>query len=148
MKMADEKIDGKYGVKDPNEGVGGKLASNMTGEAIEGLYDYGSISDGDKAVVNEIIKLLRERKGVPSEMVVEELKTKFDLVEVPMKKIEDTVWGQLTKDERIGQSVQGFRQSIDENGNKIRIPHIGFSADLDYLDGFLNRLIQKAQEIK
>jgi hypothetical protein len=54
----------------------------------------------------------------------------------------------LTKDERIGQSVQGFRQSIDENGNKIRIPHIGFSADLDYLDGFLNRLIQKAQEIK
>jgi hypothetical protein len=88
MKMADEKIDGKYGVKDPNEGVGGKLASNMTGEAIEGLYDYGSISDGDKAVVNEIIKLLRERKGVPSEMVVEELKTKFDLVEVPMGSID------------------------------------------------------------
>ena len=146
--MADEKIDGKYGVKEPNEGVDGKVASNVTGEAIEGLYDYGSISDSDKAVVNEIIKLLRDRKGIPSDMVVEELKTKFDLVEVPMKKIEDTVWGQLTKDERIGQSVQGFRQSIDENGNKIRIPHIGFSADLDYLDGFLNRLIQKAQEIK
>ena len=55
--MAEE--EKKYGVKNPNEGVDGKLASNMTGEAIEGLYDYGSISDGDKAVVNEIIKLLR-----------------------------------------------------------------------------------------
>ncbi len=81
-------------------------------------------------------------------MVVEELKSKFDLVEKPMKKIEDTVGGQLTKDERIGQSIQGFRQTIDENGNKIRIPHIGLSADLDYLDGFLNRLIQKASKIK
>jgi hypothetical protein len=148
MKMADEKIDGKYGVKEPNEGVDGKVASNVTGEAIEGLYDYGSISDSDKAVVNEIIKLLRDRKGIPSDMVVEELKTKFDLVEVPMKKIEDTVWGQLTKDERIGQSIQGFRETKDENGNRIRIPHIGFSADLDYLDDFLNRLVQKAQEIK
>ena len=146
--MADEKIDGKYGVKEPNEGVDGKVASNVTGEAIEGLYDYGSISDSDKAVVNEIIKLLRDRKGIPSDMVVEELKTKFDLVEVPMKKIEDTVWGQLTKDERIGQSIQGFRETKDENGNRIRIPHIGFSADLDYLDDFLNRLVQKAQEIK
>ena len=146
--MADEKIDGKYGVKEPNEGVDGKVASNVTGEAIEGLYDYGSISDSDKAVVNEIMKLLRDRKGIPSDMVVEELKTKFDLVEVPMKKIEDTVWGQLTKDERIGQSIQGFRETKDENGNRIRIPHIGFSADLDYLDDFLNRLVQKAQEIK
>ena len=146
--MADEKIDGKYGVKDPNEGVNGKLASNMTGEAIQGVYDYGNISDSDKAVVNEVIKLLRERKGIPSEMVIEELKTKFDLVEIPMKKIEDTVWGQLTKDERIGASIQGFRETKDENGNRLRIPHIGFSADLDYLDGFLNRLIQKASKIK
>ena len=65
-----------------------------------------------------------------------------------MKKIEDTVWGQLTKDERIGQSIQGFRETKDENGNRLKIPHIGFSADLDYLDGFLNRLIQKASKIK
>ena len=146
--MADEKIDGKYGVKEPNEGTAGKVASNMTGEAITGIYDYGSISDSDKTVVNEIINLLRQRKGVPSEMLVEEIKTRFDLVEVPMKKVEDTVWGQLTKDERIGASIQGFRETKDENGNRLRIPHIGFSADLDYLDGFLNRLIQKASKIK
>ena len=146
--MAEEKK--KYGVKDPNEGVEGKLASNMTGEAIEGNYDYGNITDNDKKVVNEIIELLRNRSevGLPIDMIIEEIKTRFNLVEIPMKKIEDSVWGQLTKDERLGQSVQGFRQTTDENGKKIRIPHVGFSADLDYLDEFVNRLVKKIDNIK
>jgi len=146
--MADEKIDGKYGVKEPNEGVDGQVASNMTGEAIEGVFDYGSITERDKKLIEEVIKLMRSRPGVPNDMVVEELKQKFELEEVPMKKIEDSVWGQLTKDERLGQSIQGFRLARDENGKKLRIPHVGFSADLDYLDEFVNRLIQKAKDIK
>ena len=144
--MAEEKK--KYGVKEPNEGTDGKLASNMTGEAIQSNYDYGNISDGDKKVVKEIIDLLRSRGDVPCSMFAEELKTRFELEEIPMKKIEDSVWGQLTKDERLGQSVQGFRQTTDENGKKIRIPHIGFSADLDYLDEFLNRIVKKVMDIK
>jgi hypothetical protein len=60
-----------------------------------------------------------------------------------MMKVEDSVWHQLTKDERLGFSMQGFRQTTDNDGNKIRIPHIGFSADLDYLDEFVNRLAKK-----
>lgn len=144
----DKKIDGKFGVKEPNEGVNGKVASNMTGEAITGLYDYGSITDEDKIVVKEIIELLRSRAGVPVDMIVEELKTKFQLVEIPMKKVEDSVWGQLTKDERLGQSIQGYRTSYDENKKQIRIPHVGFSADLDYLDEFVNRLIKKVGNLE
>ena len=145
--MADEKIDGKYGVKEPNEGVDGQVASNMTGEAIEGVFDYGSITERDKKLIEEVIKLMRERPGVPSDMIAEELKQKFELEEVPMKKIEDSVWGQLTKDERIGMSIQGFR-TVNVDGKQLRIPHVGFSADLDYLDEFVNRLIQKAKDIK
>ena len=144
--MAEE--EKKYGVKEPNEGVDGKLASNMTGEAIQSNYDYGNVSDGDKKVVKEIIDLLRSRGDVPCSMFAEELKTRFELEEIPMKKIEDSIWGQLTKDERLGQSVQGFRQTTDENGKKIRIPHVGFSADLDYLDEFLNRIVKKVIDIK
>jgi len=146
--MADEKINGKYGVKEPNEGTDGKVASNMTGEAITGNYDYGDITESDKKVVREIIDLMRAREQVPCGMFAEELKTKFQLVEIPMKKVEDSVWGQLTKDERLGQSVQGFRLSTDENGKRIRVPHVGFSADLDYLDEFVNRLIKKIESIK
>jgi len=144
--MAEE--EKKHGVKEPNEGTNGKLASNMTGEAIEGLYDYGNITDSDKLLVKEIIDLLRAREQVPCGMFAEELKTRFKLEEIPMKKIEESVWGQLTKDERLGQSVQGFRQTKDKNGKDIRIPHIGFSADLDYLDEFVNRLVKKIEGIK
>ena len=138
----------KYGVIEPNRGLHGKLASNMTGEAIEGNYDYGNITDSDKKVVTEIIDLMRQRGDVPCSMFAEELKTRFQMVEIPMKSIEDSVWGQMTKDERLGQSVQGFRQSTDENGEKIRIPHVGFSADLDYLDEFINRIVKKVESIK
>ena len=139
--------DKKYGVKNPNEGTDGKLASNMTGEAIEGLFDYGDITERDKSVINEVIELIESRPGVPGEMLVAELKEKFQLVTIPMMKVEDSVWHQLTKDERIGQSMQGFRQTVDKDGNKIRIPHIGFSADLDYLEEFINRLATKIASI-
>ena len=67
----------KHGVKNPNEGTDGKLASNMTGEAIEGNYDYGNITDGDKKVVTEIIDLMRQRGDVPCSMFAEELKNKI-----------------------------------------------------------------------
>jgi len=143
--MAEE--EKKYGVKNPNEGTDGKLASNMTGEAIEGNYDYGNITESDKKVVKEIIDLMRARDQIPCGMFAEELKTRFELVEIPMKKIEDSVWGQLTKDERLGMSMQGFRQASDKDGNPIRIPHVGFSADLDYLDEFVNRLVNKVNNL-
>jgi len=137
----------KHGVKNPNEGTDGKLASNMTGEAIEGLFDYGDITERDKSVVNEVIELIESRPGVPGEMIVAELKEKFQLVTIPMMKVEESVWHQLTKDEKIGQTMQGFRQTTDKDGNKIRIPHIGFSADLDYLEEFVNRLASKIASV-
>ena len=128
--------------------MSGKVKSNVeTDKDIEPLFDYGDITERDKSVVEEVINLLQARPGVPSEMVIAELKEKFQLVTIPMMKVEDSVWHQLTKDERIGQSMQGFRQTTDNEGNKIRIPHIGFSADLDYLDEFVNRLAKKIASI-
>ena len=126
-----------------------KIKSNVeTEKEIEPLFDYGDITDRDKSVVEEVITLFQARPGVPSEMVIAEMKEKFELVTIPMMKVEDSVWHQLTKDERIGQSMQGFRQTTDENGDKIRIPHIGFSADLDYLDEFVNRLVKKIATVQ
>ena len=50
--MAEE--EKKYGVTEPNRGLHGKLASNMTGEAIEGNYDYG-----DKVLDRQLMKRVR-----------------------------------------------------------------------------------------
>ena len=119
----------------------------QAGEEIEPTFDYGNIKQEHKDVVLEIIQWLRGRDGIPTEMLIEELKIKFQLEEIPMKKIEDTVWGELTKDEKLGQSIQGFRDTTVD-GKRVRIPHIGFSADLDYLDEFINRLLKKVEGIK
>ena len=120
----------------------------QAGEEIESVFDYGNIKKEHKDTVLEIIKWLRERNGVPVDMLIEELKIKFQLEEVPMKKVEETVWGQLTKGEKLGASIQGYREITDKDGKRLRIPHIGFSADLDYLDEFLNRIVEKANKIK
>ena len=141
------KKEKKYGVKNPNEGVGGKLASNKTGEAITPNFDYGNIKEGDKKLVEEIISLLQSRAGIPTQMIVEELKHKFQLETIPMAKIEDSLWHQFTKKERIGQSMQGFREAKDKNGKRIRIPHIGFSADLDYLNEMIQRIAKQVRNI-
>tara|TARA_Y100001937_G_C7046964_1_gene297295 strand:- start:256 stop:657 length:402 start_codon:yes stop_codon:yes gene_type:complete len=127
--------------------MSGKIKSTVDGSDIEPLFDYGDITERDKSVVNEVISLIESRPGVPGEMLVSELKEKFKLVTIPMMKLEDSVWYQLTKDEKIGASMQGFRETIDKDGNKIRIPHIGFSADLDYLDEFVNNLTKKIESI-
>tara|TARA_B100000927_G_scaffold239939_1_gene201149 strand:- start:121 stop:522 length:402 start_codon:yes stop_codon:yes gene_type:complete len=127
--------------------MSGKIKSTVDGSDIEPLFDYGDITERDKSVVNEVISLIESRPGVPGEMLVSELKEKFKLVTIPMMKLEDSVWYQLTKDEKIGASMQGFRETIDKDGNKIRIPHIGFSADLDYLDEFVNNLTRKIESI-
>ena len=121
--------------------------TKMGGEDFESLFDYGDITDRDKDVVKEVISLIEARPGVPGNMIVAELKEKFEIVSVPMMKLEDSIWHQLTKDERIGFSMQGFRQTTDKDGNKIRIPHIGFSADLDYLDEFTQRLAKKFKSL-
>ena len=141
------KKEKKYGVKNPNEGINGKLASNITGEAIQPNYDYGSIKEEHKKLVEEIISLLQSRAGIPTQMIVEELKHKFQLETIPMAKIEDSLWYQFTKNERIGHSVQGFREAKDKNGKRIRIPHIGFSADLDYLDEMIQRIVKQIKDI-
>ena len=120
----------------------------QAGEEIESVFDYGNIKKEHKDTVLEIIKWLRERNGVPVDMLIEELKIKFQLEEVPMKKVDETVWGQLTKGEKLGASIQGYREITDKDGKRLRIPHIGFSADLDYLDEFLNRIVEKANKIK
>ena len=125
----------------------GFVKSNVDGSDIKPLFDYGDITERDKSVINEVISLIESRPGVPGEMIVAELKDKFQLVTIPMMDLKKSVWYQLTKDEKIGSSMQGFRQTTDKDGNKIRIPHIGFSADLDYLDEFVNRLVTKIASI-
>lgn len=126
----------------------GFATSSVTGEDIIPGYDYGSVTERDKLLIAEILEILKNRKQVPMDIVVEEINNKFNMEEIPMMDVEETLWYQLTKDEPLGQHVQGFRMSLDEKQNKIKVPFIAFQADLDFLDGFINRLVQKVNNLK
>ena len=126
---------------------GGKVKSNVDGTDIEAVFDYGDITQRDKEVVTEVIEFIKTRPGVPGDMLIEELKLKFQIIEIPMMDLKTSIWHQLTKDERIGFSMKGNREITDKDGNRIRIPHISFSADLDYLDDMAQRLAKKNMTI-
>ena len=127
--------------------TGGKIKSTVDGKPIETVFDYGDITKRDKDVVTEVIEFIKTRPGVPGEMLIEELKLKFQIVEIPMMDMKTSIWYQLTKDEKIGFAMQGYRETSDKDGKKYRIPHIGFSADLDYLDDMAQRLAKKIMTI-
>jgi hypothetical protein len=152
-------IKKKYGIKEPNRGENGQMASNITGEKITPLFDYGIIEyDGNaenqdnlkqniKRVVEEVVELVDKNKELNGHQILDKIKDKFNIEKPQIYKYEDSVWHQFTKDERLGFSLQGFRE-VNENGKKIRIPHVAFSADLDYLDAFINRLVTKIKSLK
>ena len=69
------------------------------------------------------------------------------LDEIPEMKMEDSIWWQFTKDEKMGQQQQGFRVDV-VNGKRVKIPHISFSSDLDHLDALINKIVKKVSNLK
>ena len=137
------------------------LVSNKTGETLSKFTDYlekqhknNFNTDETRKIIRDVFWILFEDKdNIQSQDVKDfldknkkELEVFFQVEEIPLMKLENSVWGQLTKGERLGQSVQGFRTAVVD-GKKINIPHISFSADLDYLDEVINNIIMKTRKL-
>lgn len=116
---------------------------------VDANYDYGNVSEQDKKVVSEVISHLRTRSNIPTEMVVEELKQKFSITEVPVKDIDQTLWHKLTWKHRdiLRPNVQGYKLKTLENGTKLKLPIVMFSADIDQLDEILKDIIEQAKKL-
>ena len=113
----------------------------------ETVYDYGAISDADKKLVKEFVKILEDRQGVPTPVLINELKTKFELEEHEYKKLEDGKWYELTHDfsTKIQYHHQGFKQIQIGDGKVLRIPHLAFSLDLDRLNDLADHIENKVK---
>jgi len=125
----------------------GLIKSPTDGQEIQPIFDYGELSVSNKQLLEEVMKLLDGKKGRHTHEAISEIKMKFNLAEVPMMAIENSLWHQFTKDEKLGVHIQGYREVTDAEGKKMRIPHVGFSADLDYLDQMISRIIMKSQQL-
>lgn len=137
------------------------LVSNKTGEKLSKFTDYieeghwnNFNKDDAQKIIRDVFYILFQDSENQSEEIKKYLETKkkeleifFKVEEIPLMKLESSLWHQFTKDEKLGQSVQGFRTATVD-GKKINIPHIGFSADLDYLDDLINKVIKKAKQLK
>jgi len=110
--------------------------------------DYTTLNKREKQIVEEVVKIYNSREGVPNNLVAEEVKTKFEIKDIPFMKIEDTLFHTLLGDERLGTNIQGWRTDKDEKGNDIRIPHLIFSGDLDVLEDIMKRLVTKIKNMK
>lgn len=117
---------------------------------IELLFNYDTITERDKKVVLEVINYIENfRKGVPIELVKEELKQKWKIEEVPTMKIEDSVWGKLTKGTKLEKAygMVGYK-TVTKDGLPYRIPHVSYGADLDDWNEIVNILANKLKDIK
>jgi len=96
----------------PSTNIGGKISSNVIGEGIEKFFDYGELdtSNGPLVikVIEEVIKQIKQNPHKNNSQLIEHLEYKFNIRQIPMVKIEDTLWHKLTQDEHLGQSIQGF----------------------------------------
>ena len=109
---------------------------------------YEDITADTKKAVEDIIEILKDRtnKGIPIDLICEELLQLFKIENIPMMDEKNTLWYELTKDEKIGKSYQGYK-IVSKDGKKLKIPHIAFSGDLDQLEDFTIRLLRKLKDI-
>ena len=127
--------------------MSGKIKSTVSGEDILPIVDRTKLTDDQKILLDEILEELQRTSGKPTSSSIENLKIRFNMTNIPVMRYEDSLWYQMTKDEKLGPSIQGFRQIKDKNGEDFRIPHVAFSADLDYLDAMLSRILIKMQNL-
>tara|TARA_Y100000389_G_scaffold197822_1_gene233170 strand:- start:6816 stop:7214 length:399 start_codon:yes stop_codon:yes gene_type:complete len=116
---------------------------------IDLLVDHEELSERDKKIADDILKTINEQQShkLPLKHTISQIKENYKLEEVPMMSVEDSLWYEFTKDEKLGANIQGYT-TIEKDGKKIRIPHVHFSADLDYLNNMMSRIITRINNIR
>lgn len=113
----------------------------MSEENFESPFDYDQITFEHKEAIKEVITILENAKsqGVPIDMVIPVIRTKFDIMDIPEMSMDESKMIQLARKfkEKSGQSVGETIQGYSLRGDNYKVPHVSFSADLDMLDEFL-----------
>ena len=113
------------------------------------LVDHGDLSDRDKKIAEDILKKIKENQShnIPLKHTISQIKENYKIEEIPLMNIEDSLWYEFTKDEKLGANVQGYT-TTERDGKRIRIPHVHFSADLDYLNDMIGRFVTRINNLR
>ncbi len=113
------------------------------------LVDHEDLSDRDKKIAEDILKKINQNQShnIPLKHTINQIKENYKLAEIPLMSVEDSLWYEFTKDEKIGANIQGYT-TAERDGKRIRIPHVHFSADLDYLNDMIGRFITRINNLR
>ena len=125
----------------------GKVHGLKEGDQFESLYNFGDITDRDKKLIEEVVKVLKTSDNIPVKEIEKKIKEKFEIDEIPIRKLEDTNWYKVTKNFDLHYSAQGYK-IIVENGNKIRVPLYSISVNVDTLNDITQHFFDKFSNIK
>jgi hypothetical protein len=114
-------------------------------------YDYDKITNADKKLVEEFCSILIDRIGVPTGLIVDELKTRFQLEDYEYYKKENTLWFELTKDflkdnQYVHQGFKNLKISNEKKNKTLRIPHYAISLDMDEWENLAKHIEKEVVE--
>ncbi len=111
------------------------------------LYDYDFVTNRDKETAEEVINQIEKLKNLPLDIALEKIKIDFKIKEIRKIPVNEGLFYNFFKDEKLGASVQGYNRKKDKEGNDYTVPFITFGADREYLDDMIKRLITKIKNI-
>ena len=80
-------------------------------------------------------------------IIIELIKDKFQLEEVPEYNIEKSLWKSMMSEFNLGESIQGWKIVQDSEGKKIKIRVLSFTGELDYLDDVMQKLLTRIKNM-
>ena len=148
MSKLDAK-DLKEFLKPGNKFPDGKIKSLVTGETIKTFLDYDTITVRDKEVVETVLNQIDDLKNkkVLDELIREKIVQDFKIKSVPLLDYKKSVFWKYAKDKGLGITQQGYRNDIIDN-EPVRVPILNLTADLDYLDAWVEEILTEAANLK
>jgi len=148
MSKLDAK-DLKEFLKPGNKSPDGKIKSLVTGESIKTFLDYDTITIRDKEVVETVLNQIDDLKNkkVPDNVIREKIIQDFKIKEVPLVDYKKSLFWKYAKDKKLGITQQGYRNDI-VNDEPVRMPILNLTADLDYLNAWVEEILAEASNLK
>ena len=127
----------------------GKIKSLVTGKSIKTWFDYDTVTDRDKEVAETVLNRVSEltEQNVPQNIIKEKIITDFKIKQIPLLDYKKSLFWKYAKDKGLGVTQQGWREDI-VNGEQVRIPVLNMTADLDYLDAWVEEILTEASNLK
>ena len=127
----------------------GKIKSLVTGKSIKTWFDYDTVTDRDKEVAETVLNRVSElsEANVPQNIIKEKIVTDFKIKQVPLLDYKKSLFWKYAQDKGLGVTQQGYREDIID-GEQVRIPVLNMTADLDYLNAWVEEILTEASNLK